>query len=364
VLASLGLLLLLLSAPALAAGDEKATSEPEAVAGETQPAMPEKHTSPETSTQSDGLAWAVEGYLRQDVRYRHVNSEDDLDLYTLIYGDARRGGDVPIHVRVNGRLVADAAGNQAPGDLLRDIWDSFGGDVQFRLYEAFAETSKLFGAPLSVRAGRQFLDEGLYIHFDGGRVDYDLDKLLAGASATAVFGVPVKFGEPSRSDSWLAGLILRGKLTDRTRARIEYYHVSEFFDGINDPVVDPLHQPESFPAQHLDDDYLGLTIWHRLMENLRGYVRFTLLNGDANELHIRLRWFTPDGRWTVVAEWYQLFNRLRNVTNDLTPFVPMLGSYEAFYRAGVRATYRPDEHWIFQAGLSHRELNDESDEST
>ena len=89
--------------------------------------------------------------------------------------------------------------------------------------------------------------------------------------------------------------------------------MSQYFRGINDPVVDPITDPVSYPAQTLNDDLFGLSIWQPFGKQARIFARFTLLNGDANELHLRFRWFTKDGGWVVLAEWYQLFQRLFNV---------------------------------------------------
>ena len=109
-------------------------------------------------------------------------------------------------------------------------------------------------------------------------------------------------------------------------------------NGINDPIIDPINQPFSIPEQQLEDDLLGFSLWHHFRPDTRFFGRFTLLNGDPNELHFRLRYFTVDNLWTLVVEWYQLFERLTNVVNDLTPYVPLLGSYEPFYRISARVT--------------------------
>jgi hypothetical protein len=367
--------LILLAAPVAAEEDEaggavEAVAEDTAEAGasgeevpDTPPAENDQPQPDATTDDASGLKWDVEGYLSQEWRYRNAGGSNDLDIYTHVFADVTFNGDRVWKARVNGRLVADVAGDQDATDPLRDIWDGFQHDVQFRLYEAYAETDSLFDM-LGFRGGRQFIDEGVYLHYDGVRLDLDLNRKLRDFTASIFGGVPVKFGEPNREESWLVGVVVRGKVAERTRIRLEYYHVSEYFEGINDPLVDPLQQPQSIPAQNLDDDLLGLSVWHRFEDTLRAFVRFSLLNGEANELQARLRWFTLDGKWAVVLDTYTLFERLLNVTNDLTPFVPMLGSFEPFFRVSARITYRHGDTWIFQGGVSYRVLADEDDEGT
>ena len=187
---------------------------------------------------------------------------------------------------------------------------------------------------------------------------------LRDLAASRFGGVPVRLGEAHRNDAWLAGLVARLKISDRTRARLEYVHVSEFFEGVNVPPVDPFVEPVQIPAGHLDDDLFGLSLWHRLFDALRLFGRLTFLDGDVNELHLLGRWSTRDGRWTLVVVVYRLFGRLDNVTNDLTPFVPLLGNYEPFTRVTVRATRRIGDTWILQGAVGHRELDEERDEGT
>ena len=317
--------------------------------------------APPPPAAEEALQWEVEGYLKSEFVYRSVGSEDDLDFYQDFHVDVSREGARPVSARASGRLFWDLAGNQQPNDLLRSYWDGFGTDAQVRMYEAWAQVDRLMDEALSVRAGRMFLDEGTWFHIDGVRLDLDRKEDI---DYTTVFGVPVRFGEPSRSGNWMAGLVMRHRLDPKTRYRVEYYHVSESFEGINDPVIDPVQQPVSLSAERLEDDYLGFTVWHDPDRAWHLFGRFSLLEWDANELQLRVRWRTEDGRVLVIGEWYQLFSRLNNVTNDLSPFVPMLGSYFPFYRASLRATYRHGEDWVFQSGISHRELEEEADEGT
>jgi hypothetical protein len=309
----------------------------------------------------DALGWAIDGYLLADTRYRHVESEDDLDLYLHAYVDAikRTDEDGAWRALFNGRAIWDIVGDSQPNDFLYEFWDTFNGDLQFRLYEASVQGLDLFDKKLNFIVGRQFLDEDTYFHVDGARVDF---KLGGGGEITVIGGVPVRLSGTSTNDNWMVGLLFKAPIGRRTRVRFSYYHVDEFFPGINDPVVDPQNQPVSIPAQQLRDDYFGATIWHRFYQNLRAFGRFSLLNGRANELQLRLRWFTPDGKWTVFGEWYQLFERLNNVTNDLTPYVPMLGSYYPFFRLTVRGTYQPSEEWLLTLAGAWRQLEDESNE--
>lgn len=356
VLAGFALLVLV----PLARAEEDEVSTPEAAAGEQPPA--EKKTAPDRQADAQQQRkWAIEGYVYEDLRYRNAGGENDLDSYTHLFVDASRREGRAYHFRFNGRLNWDLAGSQAPNDLLRDFWDSYSGSAQFRLYEAYGDVpvkSMLF------RIGRQFLDEGSYFHVDGLRFDIDLSEKWKGVDVTLIGGIPVRLSGTSVDENWMIGAVLRARINQKTRMRLSYYHVSESTPGVNPLVVDPPNQPVSIPAGRLDDDLFGVSLWHHFQRTLRFFGRFTLLNGAANELQLRLRWFTQDGRWAVAADWYQLFERLNNVTNDLTPYVPMMGSYFPFWRVGARVTYRPDDVWVVQGGAAWRQLENSSNEGT
>ena len=351
-------------------GEEEDPPTPEAVTGTKAAPSDEPDPSPNPPAnvedeeeaekeRKQALKWALEAYISEDLRYRNAGGEDDLHSYTQIYADATHRGERAYHVRFNGRLILNLIENQNPASTLRDYWDGFDHQIQFRLYEAYGDVP--FKSAL-VRVGRQFLDEGNYFHVDGVRVDVDLSEMMKGLDLTVIGGVPVRLSGTSRDSNWMIGVVARARVSKDTRLRLSYYHVSESFPGINSPVVDPINQPVTIPAGDIDDDLVGLSAWHNFMRTLRVYGRFTVLNGDANELHLRLRWFTEDGKWNVVAEWYQLFERLHNVTNDLSPYAPMLGSYQPFWRIGLRGTYRPSPLWVLAVGLSRRQVENTSNE--
>lgn len=330
--------------PAAVAGEE---AGPEAAAGKPAEEPAQAKPAAAKADAEKALKWEVDTYVNGSLRSRFVDSDSDVDLYVDVAVDLVRRGDHPISARLNGRLHADLGGDQAPDDLLYDYWDTYDSALQGRLYELFAKFERLFDAPLAVTAGRQFVDEGTYLHFDGGRLDIDLDKSVKGLSGYLLGGVPVRFGDGSRSGDWLAGLVAHWRIDNRTRLRLEYYHVS---DDTGDDTI--------------DDDLIGLSAWHRLQKTIQLFGRFNLLDGDANELQLRGKWDSEDGLWTVVVDAYFLFERLFEVTNDLTPYVPMLGSYEPFWRLGANATRRIGEEWVLQGGLNVRRLIDQNDEGT
>jgi hypothetical protein len=350
---------------AAAAPDEEETQPPpaETTAPPESPAPPAPEPPP-PEAREEALRWEIDGYLAQDLIYRNASgeaSDDDLDSRTNLLLDAMRGGS-GWHVRLNGLLHWDVAGDSAPDDPLRDFWDQFDNAAQARVYEAYADLPKLAKDTVLVRLGRQYMEEELFLQFDGGRVDVDLGRAREGLNLSVLGGVPVYFPEESREGDWLLGLVARGKI-GKSRARISYYHVSQNFEGVNDPVVDPPSQAFVVPAGQVDDDLLAFSLWHDFRENLRFYGMFDLLEWDPNELQLQLRWFSADHRWTVIAGYDQLFGRLVNVANEISPYVPLLGAYEPFLLGSLRATYRPNDDWVLQGGVAFRALEDSADEA-
>jgi hypothetical protein len=347
----------------------QAPDAPPAVEADAPAPVPEPPPPPPTVDEAanrKALKWEIEGYLSEELDYENASgeaSDDDVDSRTNLLFDAMRG-EKGWHVRFNGLLHWDMAGDSAPDDPLRDFWDQFSNAAQGRIYEAYVDTPRFSNDALLVRLGRQYLEEEIFLQFDGGRVDVDLGKTAEGLNLSLVGGVPVYFPDESRDGDWILGLVARGKFGKKTRGRVSYYHVSQNFEGINDPVTDPPSQAFVVPAGQVDDDLLAFSLWHEFMENLRFYGMFDLLEWDANELQLQLRWFSHDTRWNVIAAYNQLFERLVNVANEISPYVPLLGSYEPFLLASLRATYRPDDRWVFQGGLAYRALEDDTDEGT
>lgn len=116
--AVLALSLLCAAWPARAA-DEGATVA-EAAAGEAAAPAPPRE-SPVDEERKESLRCVIEGYLSQEARFRSAGGESDFDLYTHLDAQASRAGTHPMRARLNGRLVADAGGEQRPGDLLYDV---------------------------------------------------------------------------------------------------------------------------------------------------------------------------------------------------------------------------------------------------
>jgi len=363
---------LLALACAVAAGEEEPTASPPLQEEAAEPpALPPAEAAAATAEQEkarqDSLKWDVEGYLYEQLQYEHASgeaSDDDLDSRTGVLLDAMRG-EKGWHVRLNAMLHWDMAGESGPDDPLRDFWDQYDGDAQGRLYEAYVDLPR-FGTDdmFLLRAGRQYLEEEVFLQFDGGRLDIDLGGSVDGLNFSVIGGVPVYFPEESRGGDWLVGVVARGKIGSKARGRISYYHVSQNFEGVNDPVVDPGSQAFFVPAGQVDDDLLAFSLWVDLRENLKFYGLFDFLEWDPNELQLQLRWFSEDTRWTVTAQYDQLFERLVNVANEISPYVPLLGAYEPFLLASLRANYRPDDDWVFVAGVSYRTLEDDTDEGT
>ena len=132
--------------------------------------LPEAEKKPSPAAQ-DSLAWAIDGYLMLDTRYRNADGENDVDVYLHAYADAsKKAGDGKTwRVLFNGRLIWRATSRRDPTDFTYNFWDTYDGDVQVRLYETFFEGRGLSKGNIDIRVGRQFLDEGVYFHVDGAR---------------------------------------------------------------------------------------------------------------------------------------------------------------------------------------------------
>ena len=366
-----------LAAEDLAAGDKttaEETAQPDSGMA-ANPDMAERLPRPGDETPihavsdedaEDQRAWDIDGYLTSRLIYENAADENVFRLFVDLNTDIHYRGKVPFTIRINGRAAWTISDQPKPEDLLYGIWDTFNGSLQGVLYEAFIAFPKVINDKSRLILGRQFIEEGVYLQFDGGRFDLSLNDIAPDLMISVYGGAGVEWGMPNDDeDHWLVGVLAKGSIPKwKTRWRAQYLFVNQHFDGINDPAIGPLVDPVSLPETTLEDHLVGVTIWQPFGDATRFFGRFTLLNGDANELQLRLRWHTKDGQWVVMADWYQLFQRLFNVTNDLTPYVPMLGSFDPFFRATVKATWRPKQYLVFELGGSWRVLENSEDENT
>jgi len=345
------------SAPETAAEPDSGMADHLPRPGDAAPAPPVD------ADQDHARTWEIEGYLSTRLRFESAAGDDVLRLFVDLNADAHHKGELPYTIRVNGRAGWTVTDKPDPDSYVFGIWDTFGGRLNGVLYELFVSFPEVINKKSRITLGRQFIDEGVYLHFDGARVDLGLDHLAPDLEVSIYGGAGVEWGEEDGQEHWLVGVLGKGSIPQwKTRWRLQYLFVNQHFDGINDPSLDPLVDYAVYPAQTLEDHLVGVSIWQPFGESTRFFGRFTLLNGDANELNLRLRWANRDGRWTLLAEWYQLFQRLFNVTNDLTPYVPLLGSLDPFFRASIRATWRPRHDLVVELGGAWRALDDEQDE--
>jgi len=316
-----------------------------------------------SASDADQRGWDIDGYLTSRLIYENAADENVWRFFLDLNTDIHSRGKVPFTVRVNGRMAWTISDQPQPQDLLYGVWDTFDGRLEGVLYELFIAFPEIINKESRAVVGRQFIEEGVYLQFDGGRLDLGLNNVSPGLVVSVYGGAGVEWGESGGDSHWLVGALAKGSIPKwKTRWRLQYLHVNQYFAGINDPSVGPGVDPVVYPEETLEDDLFGVTIWQPFGKRTRFFGRFTVLNGYANELNLRLRWQNKNGTWTVLGEWYQLFQRLFNVTNDLTPYVPMLGSFEPFFRATARATWRPRPDIVVELGAAWRVLENSEDE--
>lgn len=207
------LLLILVFAPPILAGDEDEKQPPaepadiDAEPGEERPADANAEAEAEPADplskrppvneeeRKKALKGEVEGYWNNMVRYQNAGGENKIGLISDLAADfIYKGGKLPFRVRLNGRMVAQSGSN--PGDLLYNTWDTFSNNLNGRLYELYVQ-SESKGA-VNGRLGRMFMEEGAWLQFDGGRIDFE-SKSVPGLSAYVIGGVPAYFHNRSRS---------------------------------------------------------------------------------------------------------------------------------------------------------------------
>lgn len=150
----------------------------------------------------------------------------------------------------------------------------------------------------SLRVGRQYVEEFEFFHTDGGTLRLPLAKSLG---LTAFGGQSVSYYS-DKSDDWAAGGALTFAPSPRNRTRLAFLYDRD-------------------DEYKVENEAWALETWQGLREWLFAHGRFRLLEGEARDLNLDLRFEIEALRTSLLLSSLHLFHQLEEETNHNSPYV-------------------------------------------
>jgi hypothetical protein len=289
----------------------------------------------------------LRGSLSTRYRGRWAEGADDHDLYevlTLDVGDEREDR---YTAHVTGRLSGDLDGRGDATDqaVFPSLADTFDGSVHGWLYQAYVDLER---PPVGSqwRIGRQidFLTPE-FAHYDGVRISStETSRRLQGG---VYGGLPVRLYEATQAGDVLFGAWGEARPWRDGRVRADWMHVEDD-DRFGDH----------------SDDLLGLSVWQRFGERLRGDASYTRLEDRDRDLRLRASWDDAERDLILTASFYRLLDTQRDFADEFDPFFGVLHDYFPFSQLRLAASKGLSKRTRLEGGADLRRVDDSDDEGS
>lgn len=239
------------------------------------------------------------------------------------------------NIRFSGALWMheDLDSDERTNSVLRDINDTYGSDVRARLLHLYAEIDDLWGDS-TLRIGRQrIVDGAAYNRMDG----LYFKKRMPRWDWYVFGGVRASLYEDNFDDPVLGGGV-SFRLCDKTRIAADFYYGEEHrhdWDEVRrGPIVSlfNLDYPRRV-KEDLSDRMLALSLWQAITPNVRLFGRFTINDGESDELLLSLFGYVPSWNFSYDLAYKRRMNTAGDRVNDVTAFYRVLGplrEYQTF----------------------------------
>jgi len=303
---------------------------------------------PETALESpDEPLLRLHGSLVTNYRVRWTgeDTDQDLDQYIRVEGGPA-SGDVTgaLYVRVHGDL--DSHGDSEGYTVFEDLWDTWDGRIQSRLYYGYLDFHRIPGTELA-RVGRMLLYETpAPFHVDGVYAE----SMETGGDLRLRFGgyggIPVHLYESSASGDSIVGGFAASRPWSGGQLRFDATHIEDEADDATE-----------------EDDLLGFAIEQRFAPRLGLALRHTRLDGESRDLEARADWIEPELGFQAQLRWYDQPTTLHAATPELDPFSSALHDLAPHQLIGGVAHQQVGDHITVSLGYDERILEDQGDES-
>src|SRR3989304_7150416 len=291
-------------------------------------------------TESSGFTYNnfVSGNFRTQYEGRWAEDEDDYDMYEYLRFKTKNFFDNKVSIAGSGRLSEDLDGHEPKDGAFRDILDTYDSSVNGRLYYLYADIRNPVVDKSNLRVGRQYQYSVETILFDGTKYEQQV-----GPADTYVFGGMRASQYSSTYFDTVTGSGVSVRPFIDTTANLDYIRI------IDDAYI---------------DDEVGLSLCHKIYEDLNLSGRYTFLNTLPKDFLVKLSWDKIDWDASVQVSYFRFLNSLAEQSNNISPFYQILGTFEPFDLVSLTGYKGIGEKFGISSGMDYRNVLDEGDEST
>jgi len=304
---------------------------------------------------SEDVLGGTTGSVTVEAEYRFSSDGDrDLDTYLWLWAEVGDDSRDPITGSFSGRLNWDLNGLGRRGGVIPAEGSAFADynaieneRLTERVYTGYIDFNRA-GPFDKIRFGRQFHGGYAGGHFDGAAFFASLWK----ETYLQVYGgVPVNYHELTGEDPFATDRIYGGAVT---------YHwttdLSLFLD------VQGVRDHTELYGTH--NDYLAvLGFSYDFQSCLRASVIENLISGEQRDLSGSLVYWSSEHDFHASAHYFWMPRKQDDLAYQLTPFADALGALEPYQLLRLEAVKGIGGHFEVGAGVTRRELIDDSDES-
>jgi hypothetical protein len=338
------------SAPAVAQGAPAAAqaapaaAQAEPAATQNAPAQPAPVPTPAAGEKpvvgaEEGAH--VEGFVSARLVSRWTDGDSDLDLTSVVALDWSDPRHAWIRAHFEGRITADLDGKTS-GSQYNGLSDLNNQSLDFDLYSAYADILPADGLG-RLRIGRQFeIDTPEIVHYDGLSfvTNPSGDKeFIAGAYV----GIPVRLYADRSERRSVFGVYAEERPWEGGRARFDWMHLED------DTLADS------------GNGILGLGLWQQFHGGWSGEAQYTRLEDQDRDLRLHAQWTSPNSGFTGRVDWYQQFQTLNQLPQDIDPYTEILLELFPYQQFGASISTELGSKLQLDLAADARRVSDSAD---
>lgn len=263
------------------------------------------------------------GSFRAGLDFRSSSDDTDFDLDQVLRMTVAKPGQDKLSLHGALWLTEDLDGDESENSVLRGIDDSYDSDVRARLLSLYLESKGLWGDS-TLRLGRQrILESPAYNRVDGLYFKKRLNRwewyVFGGARASVYHDT---------HDDLTVGGGVAVNATAKTRLSLDAYYGEDERDGSRRGSR-YLGLPRwGYPVvldDEVDSTLVAFTVMHQLAPRHSAYARYTLHDGDSDELQLSLTGAVSERDVVYNLVYRKRLEVLEDRTHEATGYYRVLG---------------------------------------
>jgi hypothetical protein len=283
----------------------------------------------------------IEGFVSAKLVSRWTDGDSDVDLTSVVSLDWSDPRHAWITAHFVARISADLDGKKA-GSQYNGLSDLNNQALDFDLYDAYVDILPAEGLG-RLRIGRQFeVDTPEIVHYDGlsFATHPSGDKEF---TAGVYGGVPVRLYADRSERRALFGVYAEERPWEGGRARIDWMHLED--DTLPDP----------------GNGIIGLGLWQRFDGGWSGEAQYTRLEDQDRDLRLRAQWTSPKSGFSASVNWYEQFQTLNQLPQDMDPYTQILLELFPYQQFGAAISTELSSKLQLDLAADARRVSDSGD---